>query len=156
MNRSWTPESQVSFTDAGMIIEIKMKGIKPFGLRPAFQENHFCVRGQHEEFGPFEIKFEIPSGYNPAKLKMSQIIKGVWRIEIPPGKLTSFLDDFPKSMLIYCNGCGKHFDIVITARGPHDYACPACGKIQAFDLEALVKQVMEQSKNMSPKMRRRK
>jgi hypothetical protein len=155
MNRGWTPESEVSFTDAGMVIEIKMKGINPFGLRPAFQKDQLCFRGEHEEFGPFEIKFEIPPGYNPGKPKW-KLSKSVLHIEFPPGKKTSFFDDFPKSMLIYCNGCGKHFDIVITAMGPHDYTCPSCGKVQVFDLEALVKQVMEQSKKMSDKTPRRR
>jgi hypothetical protein len=149
------PQSHVTFTDAGMVIEIKMKGIKPFGLRPAFQENDFCVRGEHEDFGPFDVKFAVPPGYNSGKPKW-KLSKSIFRIEIPPGKKTSFLDEFPISMLIYCNGCGKHFDIVITGKGSHDYTCPACGKIQAFDLEAFVKQVMKQSKNLSGKTPRRK
>ena len=156
MNRSWTPESHVSFTDAGMVIEIQMKGVKPFGRRFTYEENYFCYRGEHEEFGPFEVSFEIPSGYNIGKLTIkTDTKKGICRIEIPPGKKTSWLDEFPKSMLIYCDSCGKHFDIVITGKGPADYTCPACGKVQVFDLDALVKQVTAQSKNFTGKTRKR-
>lgn len=155
MSRGWTPESHVSVTDAGMVIEIKMKGIKPFSMRgrPP-EEGHLCFRGQHEDFGPFEVKFRIPPGYNVANVKIIHT-GSTLRIEIPPGGKSSLLDVFPQPMLIYCNGCGKHFDIVITGKGPHDYTCPACGKVQAFDLEALVNQVMEQCKNISRKKRGR-
>ena len=155
MNRGWTPENHVSMTDAGIVIKIRLHMNTLLTLRTTFEEDRLCFHGQHEEFGPFEIKFEIPSGYNPVDLKTS-FSKGILRIEIPPGKKTSFLSEFPKTMLIYCNGCGKHFDIVINSKGSHDYTCPACGKVQAFDLEALVKQVMEQCKNMSGKKRRRR
>jgi len=51
-------------------------------------------------------------------------------------------------MLIYCNGCGKHFDIVITGKGPANYQCPACGKVQVFELEAIVNKAMEPGMKM--------
>ena|SRR5215469_2876334 len=154
MNRGWTPENHVSTTDAGIVIKVKMHMNVLLTLRTAYEEDRLCLRGRDEEFGSFEIKFEIPSGYNLAKLKM-KFVKGILRIEIPPGEKTSFLSEFPKTMLIYCNGCGKHFDIVIASKGPHDYTCPACGKVQVFDLEALIKQVMVQYKNKTGKKRGR-
>lgn len=153
MSRGWTPESQVSTTDAGMIIKVKMHSNVLLTLRIALEEDRLILRGQHEKFGSFEIKFDIPSGYNLANLK-SAFVKGIFRIEIPPGKNAPQLE-FPQAMLIYCNGCGKHFDIIITDRGPHDYICPACGKVQIFDLEALVNQVMEQHKKRTGKNRGR-
>ena len=155
MNRGWTPESHVAITDAGMVIKIKLDRIDVFSLRTTFEENQLCVRGRHDDFGSFEVKFEIPFGYNPAKIKIT-FLKGVWRVEIPPGKATPFLSDFPINMLIYCAGCGKHFDIVIAGKGPGSYSCPACGKVQVFDLEALVNQVIEQGKKMPGRKRGRR
>ena len=55
---------------------------------------------------------------------------------------------FPVAMMIYCNGCGKHFDIVVTSKDPADHRCPACGKMQVFGLEALIRKAMEQGKRM--------
>ena len=100
-------------------------------------------------------------------------MKGILRIEVPIGDksygsqamtvtmltseslLASFLKK-PHEMMIYCNGCGKHFDIVVAGKGPRDYRCPACGKVQAFDLGALVKKAIEQGKKMSKKKRGRR
>ncbi len=155
MNRNWTPNSQVSVTDAGMVIKIELTGIRTGSTRMTFKEDQLCIHGQHEDFGSFESRFEIPVGYSRRRLKVI-FLKDVIRIDIPPGKDVSFLEEFPKTMLIYCNGCGKHFDIVITGKGPGNYPCPACGKIQVFDLETLISKVIEQSKNMLGKKRGRR
>jgi HSP20 family molecular chaperone IbpA/predicted RNA-binding Zn-ribbon protein involved in translation (DUF1610 family) len=155
MNRTWTPKSDVSVTDAGMVIKIELDGMRPGSLRPTFKEGHLCIRGEHEAFGLFETKIAIPEGYNAGSLKMI-VQKKILRIEVPPGKYVPFLSQFPKSMLIYCNGCGKHFDIIITGKGPGNYPCPACGKVQIFDLEALVNQVLEQGKQLPGKKRGRR
>jgi uncharacterized Zn finger protein len=82
------------------------------------------------------------------------LTKGVLRIEVPVKDKSS--PPKPREMLIYCDGCGKHFDIVITGKGSRDYRCPACGKVQAFDLEALVKKAIEQGKKMLKKKRGRR
>lgn len=55
---------------------------------------------------------------------------------------------FPVTMMIYCNGCGKHFDIVVTSKDSADHRCPACGKVQVFGLESLLRKAMEQGKRM--------
>jgi hypothetical protein len=54
-------------------------------------------------------------------------------------------------MMIYCNECGKHFDIVIASEGFHKYPCTACGKELLFDLEAFLRKAIEQSRKMSRK-----
>ena len=59
--------------------------------------------------------------------------------------------NFPVKMLIYCDGCGKHFDIVVTSKDFADHRCPACGKVQVFSLEAFMRKAMEQSKRMHRK-----
>lgn len=56
--------------------------------------------------------------------------------------------EFPVKMMIYCSGCRKLFDIVIAGKGARNYPCPACGKVQAFDLEAFVNQAIEQTRKM--------
>ncbi len=154
MSRNWTPKSHVSVTDAGMVIKVELGSIGLGGFTTTFEEGQLCLRGRHDSFGPFEIKFEIPPGYNPANLKMV-FEKGILLIDMPPGKKASFFSEFPKNMLIYCNGCGKHFDIVINDAGPNSHTCPNCGKAQIFDFKALIDQVMQQAKQLRGKKRGR-
>ena len=54
----------------------------------------------------------------------------------------------PVSMMIYCSECGKHFDIVVTAKGSRKYRCPACGKVQSFDLDSFTNKAVDQSIRM--------
>ncbi len=172
MNRNWTPESHVTVTEAGMVIEIKLSAAQAGRVEMFVDAGQLCVRGQHDNFGPFEARFDITLNHNPAAAKAS-FMKGILRIEVPTidkssgfqpmtvSMLTSesllayFLKE-PRAMMIYCNGCGKHFDIVVTGKGSEDYHCPACGKVQAFDLGALVKKAIEQGKKMSKKKRGRR
>ena len=54
----------------------------------------------------------------------------------------------PVSMMIYCSECGKHFDIVVTAKGSRKYRCPACGKVQSFDLDSFTNKAVDQTIRM--------
>jgi hypothetical protein len=56
--------------------------------------------------------------------------------------------NYPYKMLIRCEECGKHFDIVVTSEGPQNYRCTACGKELVFDLEAFMKRAIEVTKKM--------
>jgi hypothetical protein len=47
------------------------------------------------------------------------------------------IQKFPMAMLIRCYGCGKVFDVMIPNLEPHDYPCPACGRIEPVDLSAV-------------------
>lgn len=58
---------------------------------------------------------------------------------------------FPVNMLIYCNGCAKHFDIVVTSKDSADHRCPSCGKVHVFGLEDFIRKAVEQSKRMHRK-----
>lgn len=126
----------------------------------------------HEEFGKFESRFEIPATHNPIKAKVT-LGNGILRIEAPSGKRTeeimpgpiplfikfsgrlpkptkmelSYWASAPHPMLIYCNGCGKQFDIVVS-KGTQNYCCPHCSKVQTFDLEVFANQALEQSQKM--------
>ena len=60
---------------------------------------------------------------------------------------------FPITMMIYCPECGTHFDIVVTSEGSKNYRCPACEKVQVFDLDAFTKRAIEQSRKMFRKPR---
>jgi HSP20 family molecular chaperone IbpA len=153
MNRNWTPESRVSVTDAGMVIEIELGAVQTGDLEIFVEADQLCVRGQHDDFGPFESRFGITSEHSLADAKAS-LTKGVLRIEMPTKDKSS--GSKPRTMMIYCNGCGKHFDIVVTSKGSRDYRCPACGKVHAFDLEAFVNKAIEQGKQMLKKKRGRR
>jgi DNA-directed RNA polymerase subunit RPC12/RpoP len=153
MNRNWKPESRVSVTDAGMVIEIELGAVQASDVEILVEADQLCVRGRHDDFGPFETRFGITSDHSLADAKAS-FTKGVLRIEMPTKDKSS--GSKPRTMMIYCNGCGKHFDIVITGKGSRDYRCPACGKIHAFDLEAFVNQAIEQGKQMLKKKRSRR
>ena len=172
MNRKWTPESRVIVTAAGLVIEIKLSAIQASRVEMSVDAGQLCVRGQHDNFGPFEARFDLTPDHNPAAARAS-FMKGILRIDVPmkdkssgsramtislptsESLLASFLKE-PHEMMIYCKGCGKHFDIVVNGEGSKDYRCPACGKVQAFDLGALVKQAMAQGKQMLKKKRGRR
>jgi rRNA maturation endonuclease Nob1 len=49
---------------------------------------------------------------------------------------------FPMAMLIRCYGCGEVFDVMIPDMEPHDYPCPACGRIEVVDLGAVQKKAI--------------
>jgi HSP20 family molecular chaperone IbpA len=153
MNRRWTPECRVSITDAGMVIEIELGDIRAGYPAITFEDGQLCIRGQHENFGPFECRFNVPPNHSLTDAKAT-MLKGVLRIELPQGKEESASK--PRSMIIYCNGCGKHFDILIARKGPQNYSCPACGKAQVFDLEDFVRKAIEQSQKMANKRRGRR
>jgi hypothetical protein len=153
MNRNWTPESQVTVTDAGMVIEITLDAVQAGSVVIFVDAGQLCVRGQHDNFGPFEARFDVTSDNDLANAR-STFTKGILRIEVPMKDKSAPAK--PLAMMIYCNGCGKHFDIVVTGKGSKDYHCPACGKVQAFDLEALVKKAIEQGKQMLKKKRGRR
>jgi hypothetical protein len=63
---------------------------------------------------------------------------------------------YPYAMMICCNECGKHFDIVVSREGPQKYPCSACGKELVFDLEAFVRKAIEQTRKMHRKRRGRR
>jgi hypothetical protein len=153
MNRGWMPESRVSVTDEGMVIEIESGAVQTGDPEIVAQADQLCVRGQHDDFGPFEARFGITPDHSLADARAT-LTKGLLRIEVPMKDKSS--GSKPREMLIYCNGCGKHFDIMVTGKGPKEYRCPACGKVQAFDLEVFVKKAIEQSKHMLKKKRGRR
>lgn len=155
MNRGWTPKTDVAITEAGMVIKMEMEGVHWTDVRVRCDSDQLCISGTHKNLGAFEIRIHVPPGYNVAKLKYT-FLKGGLRIDLPPGTDKPFFTDYPKNMLIYCDGCGKHFDIVVAGKGPADYQCPACGKVQTFDLEALINKVIEQSKNVLRRKRGRR
>lgn len=152
MNRNWTPESRVTITDAGVVIEVELGNVQPGDLVIIPDEaGRLCLRGWREDVGKFETRLEIPPGHSLANARVI-FVKGRLRIEVP--KDDERLRSKPRTMLIYCNGCGKHFDIVIAGKGPKEYRCPACGKVQVFDLEEFVKKAIEQGQKMLEKKRR--
>ncbi len=66
------------------------------------------------------------------------------------------MPNYPYSMIICCNECGKHFDIVVSREGSQKYPCSACGKEMVFDLEAFVRKAIEQTRKMHRKKRGRR
>ncbi|MGH7942918.1 MAG: hypothetical protein ACREFR_17810 [Limisphaerales bacterium] len=97
------------------------------------------------------LRIGVPSG-NPPKENLpgaAPILINVSGILPIPDKteVAARLGSKPHPMLIYCNGCGKHFDIV-AAKGAREYRCPRCEKMQVFNLETLINQAMEQTQKM--------
>lgn len=146
MNRNWSPGSRVSLTDTGMVIEIEFGGIHLPVCAINVEAGWLWVRGQHETMGRFDLKFDLPPAHNVANAQCT-FAKGILRIELPREDSSSM--PRPQTMLIYCDGCGKHFDITIAEKGPQEYRCPGCGKVQVFDLEAFVKKAIEQGLKMT-------
>ena len=177
MNQRWTPESHVRITDDGLVIELKLHGVRLTSLRTSFEEGVLCIHGQHDEFGKFVSRFEIPANHNITEGTIT-LHNDVLRFEVPstnkkapgsaPGPIkvpdilrtgqiaAAIFGSVPRSMMIYCKGCGKHFDIVVTAKGAQEYRCPHCAEMQLFDLENLINQAMEQASKMFRKKRGRR
>lgn len=168
MSQPWIPESHVRISDDETVIEIMLHGVFATSLALIFKEGQLRLHGQHKEFGEFESRFELPPNHNPGDIK-AILENDVLRIEVPsakrnigsftskrinisgitakPGEIAAFLGSKSHPMMIYCNGCEKHFDIV-AGKGAREYRCPHCGKVQTFSLETLVNQAMEQSQKM--------
>lgn len=52
---------------------------------------------------------------------------------------------FPMPMTIRCYQCGKVFGVVVTSEELHEFRCPACGRIEPFDLGALKEKALAAS-----------
>ena len=60
---------------------------------------------------------------------------------------------FPMTMTIRCYACGKVFDVVLRDKEPHDYPCPACGKIEVIDVGSWERKAMAWTGKMTKKIR---
>ena len=40
-------------------------------------------------------------------------------------------------MTIRCFKCGEVFEVAFTSEERHEFPCPACGKVEVYDLSAL-------------------
>jgi predicted RNA-binding Zn-ribbon protein involved in translation (DUF1610 family) len=45
--------------------------------------------------------------------------------------------EFPMPMTIRCYKCGKVFEVAFTSEERHEFPCPACGKVEVYDLGAI-------------------
>ena len=61
---------------------------------------------------------------------------------------------FPMPMTIRCYGCGKVFDVLLADKQPHEYPCPACGRVEMFDLGGWEQKAIAWNKKMTAKSRR--
>ena len=136
-----------------MVIEIRLGAVQAGSVEIFVEADQLCIRARHDDHGSFETRFGVTSDHDLADTKAS-FTKGILRIDVPMKDKPS--RSKPRTMMIYCNGCGKHFDIVVTGKGSKDYRCPGCGKVQAFDLEVFVNKALEQSRRMLKKKRGRR
>jgi len=45
--------------------------------------------------------------------------------------------NFPMPMTIRCFKCGKVYDVTFTSEERHEFPCPACGKVEVYNLRAM-------------------
>jgi phage FluMu protein Com len=45
-------------------------------------------------------------------------------------------------LTIRCYECGKVYAVVLTSEAPHEFPCPACRKIEVYDLARLKEKVI--------------
>ncbi len=60
---------------------------------------------------------------------------------------------FQMAMTIRCYQCGKVFDVTLTSKESHNFPCPACGKIEKFDLGEWQRKAIAWNEKMTRKMR---
>ncbi len=139
-----------------MVIEVELGAVQTSDLEMTGDAGQLCIRGERDDLGPFDIRFDLPPGYGLDSLASANVsfANGILRIEMPRKKES--VRSRPTAMMIYCNGCGKLFDIVVTSKGSRNYRCPACGMVQAFDFGAFLKKAVEQSRKMAGKKRGRR
>jgi phage FluMu protein Com len=55
------------------------------------------------------------------------------------GGIEHFMEDlnFPMQMTIRCFKCGKVYEVALTSMERHEFHCPACDKIEVYDLGAM-------------------
>ena len=128
-----------------MVIEIELGTLNQSNVWFTSEENDVCVHWLGQNLVQCESRFHVPPGYGTTGAKVS-FNNGVLRIELPPSK--DSLVSKPLKMMIYCDGCGKHFDIVVARNGSELHRCPACGKVHDFDFDSFVKRAIEHSKKM--------
>ena len=151
MSRNWTPESRVSITDAGVVIEIELGAILTSAVWITVDRRELCLHWQGEDdLSAYESRFYVPPGYSLERAKAS-FTRNTLRIDVPLNK--DSLGSKPLPMMIYCDGCGKHFDIIVTNKGSENQRCPHCGRVQVFNLDSLVKKSLEQGRKMIGKGR---
>ena len=61
--------------------------------------------------------------------------------------------NFRMPMTIRCYGCGNVYDVLITSKDSTEYPCPACGKVEVFDLGAWEKKAIAWNQKLTKKMR---
>ena len=61
--------------------------------------------------------------------------------------------NFRMPMTIRCYECSNVYEVVITSKDSEEYPCPACGKIEVFDLGAWEKKAIAWDKKMTLKAR---
>jgi len=52
------------------------------------------------------------------------------------------------TMTIRCYDCGKVFDVVLASKAAHQFPCPACGKVEVFDLAEWERKAIAWNKKM--------
>jgi predicted RNA-binding Zn-ribbon protein involved in translation (DUF1610 family) len=50
--------------------------------------------------------------------------------------------NFPMPMTIRCFECGKVFDVAFTSKERHEFPCPACGKVEVYNLGAMAEKAV--------------
>jgi hypothetical protein len=58
---------------------------------------------------------------------------------------------FPMPMTIRCYECGKVFDVVLRSKESNGYPCPACGKVEVFDLGEWERKAIAWNQNLITK-----
>ena len=61
--------------------------------------------------------------------------------------------NFPMTMTVRCYRCGKVYDVALTGKDPMEHACPACGKVEIFDLGAWEKKALAWDQKMTRRAR---
>ena len=56
-------------------------------------------------------------------------------------------------MTIRCHACGNVFDVVLKGKDPHEFPCPACGKVEVFDMSAWERKAVAWTQKMMKKIR---
>lgn len=64
----------------------------------------------------------------------TEIAHGTMDAAAEPPFMESMPWRFPMPMTIRCYACGKVFEVLLPDKDSHDYPCPACGKVEVFDL----------------------
>jgi HSP20 family molecular chaperone IbpA len=82
MNSDWNPKMHISSTEAQLVVEVEMGGIRSEDLEIIAEANRLRVSGRHAEHGSFTNHIDVAPDFSLPDAR-ANLFRGILRIEVP-------------------------------------------------------------------------